>query len=232
MRGSRSGPNLIRLARVAKKLAPLLDRLVFVGGSVTALLLSDPAATPVRPTLDVDAIIEIVSYRDFTLVENHLTKLGFHRNQVELICRWFTDDLIFDLIPTDPSILGFSNRWYQPGLENAQTTRTEGIEIRHITAAYFIATKLEAFHSRGKDDFRMSHDLEDIITVIDGRPELVEEISRSEPDLKHYLGKECRNLLGNSQFRDALPGHLLPDAASQQRISIVLNRIQQIIDAS
>jgi hypothetical protein len=78
----------------------------------------------------------------------------------------------------------------------------------------------------------MSHDLEDIITVIDGRPEFVEEISRSAPDLKRYLARECRNLLASSQFRDALPGHLLPDAASQQRTSIVLNRIQQIIDAS
>jgi hypothetical protein len=62
--------------------------------------------------------------------------------------------------------------------------------------------------------------------------ELVEEISRAEPDLRHYLAGESRNLLASSQFRDALPGHLFPDAASQQRISIVLHRIQQIIDAS
>lgn len=229
---SRSDPNVIRLARTARKLAPLLDRLVFVGGCVTGLLLSDPAVAPARPTLDVDATIEIASYGDFRLLEELLAELGFRRNRAELICRWFAEELIFDLIPTDPSILGFSNRWYRPGLENAQTARIEEIEIRHITAVYFLATKLEAFHSRGKDDYRTSHDLEDIVTVIDGRIELVKEIADSSTDLRQYLRAEFRALLATPEFRDALPGHLLPDAASQQRISIVLKRIQRIIDGS
>jgi hypothetical protein len=100
-----------------------------------------------------------------------------------------------------------------------------------VTAApYFLATKLEAFHGRGNEDFQMSHDLEDIITILDGRPELVEEVSKSSADLRKYLSAEFRALLAISSFRDAIPGHLLPDEASQQRITIVLNRIQQIID--
>ena len=76
----------------------------------------------------------------------------------------------------------------------------------------------------------MSHDLEDIITIVDGRPELVKEIAASPKDLREYLGAEFRSLLATPAFRDALPGHLLPDPASQQRITIVLSRIQQIID--
>ena len=71
-----SNPNLERLADAAKKLAPLLDQLAFVGGCATGLLLTDPAAPPVRPTLDVDAIVEIASYREFTNLETRLRETG------------------------------------------------------------------------------------------------------------------------------------------------------------
>src|SRR5208283_2177257 len=97
---------------------------------------------------------------------------GFHQPHTEgaPVCRWLSGDLIFDLMPTDSSILGFSTRWYHPALKNAQRTRIGVSEIRVITAPYFLATKMEAFHGRGQNDFRMSHDLEDIVTVVDGRP--------------------------------------------------------------
>jgi len=132
-------------------------------------------------------------------------------------------------MPTDSSILGFSNIWYAPALENAQRSRIGETEIRHITAPYFVATKLEAFHGRGKNDFRTSHDLEDIVTVIDGRAELVEEVRVAGRDLQEYLSREFRTLLSNRDFTEALSGHLLPDAASQQRLGLVLKRMQQLV---
>jgi predicted nucleotidyltransferase len=210
-------------------LEPILDQIVFVGGCVTGMLLTDPAAAQVRPTLDVDAIVAIGSYADFTLLENHMRELGFHESHAEgaPICRWISRDLILDLMPTNPSILGFGNRWYQPAFENAQRTRIGDYEIRLITAPYFLATKLEAFHERGRNDFRMSHDLEDIVTVVDGRPEIAQEVRHARADLQKYLSDEFRALLSNRDFLEALPGHLLPDAASQQRIGLVVNRMQQ-----
>lgn len=74
MRNSRSPP---------KKLAPLLDQIVFVGGCVTGLLVTDPAAAPVRPTLDVDAIVAIASYAEFTQLESQLRDLSFHQSRAE-----------------------------------------------------------------------------------------------------------------------------------------------------
>ena len=135
-------------------------------------------------------------------------------------------------MPTHASVLGFTNQWYRPAVENAQLIRLGRHPTRIITAPYFLATKLEAFRGRGKNDHRMSHDLEDVITVVNGRPELAGEVSKSAADLRQYLSAELRSLLANRAFRDALPGHLLPDAASQQRVTIVLDRIQQIIDLS
>ncbi len=222
-----NNPNFEQLLAAAKKLAPLLGQIAFVGGCVTGLLVTDPGAAPIRATLDVDAIVEIGSYAEFTLLEDRLRDLGFLESR-DIVCRWIHEDMILDLMPTDVSILGFTNRWYRPALENAQQIRIEQYEIRAITAPYFIATKLEAFHARGRNDYRMSHDLEDVITVIDGRAEITEEVSDAQMDLRQYLSNQFLDLLASRDFLEALPGHLLPDSASQQRAGIVIERIRQL----
>jgi hypothetical protein len=98
-----------------------------------------------------------------------------------------------------------------------------------VTALYFVATKLEAFHGRGKGDFRVSHGLEDIVTVVDGRAELVEEVKLSPKDLQQYLSAEFQTLSSNRDFIEAPSGHLLPNAASRQRLNLILKRMQQLI---
>jgi len=65
-------PNEALLRLAAERLSPLLDRIAFVGGCATGLLISDPGAAPVRSTLDVDAIIEIASYAEWIVLEDHL----------------------------------------------------------------------------------------------------------------------------------------------------------------
>ncbi|MGD1024080.1 MAG: hypothetical protein ABR880_14940 [Candidatus Sulfotelmatobacter sp.] len=224
-------PNLNQLILAATRLEPLLDWIAFVGGCVTGLLVTDTGAAPVRGTIDVDVIVEAASYAQFTVLEEHLRRLGFHEYRAEgaPICRWAHGDLILDFMPTDPSILGFSNRWYGPALATAQKVLADKYEIRVITAPYFLATKLEAFRGRGKNDFRMSHDLEDIVTVIDGRAELMEEVRHARADVQKYLSDEFGDLLSNRDFLEALPGHLLPDAASQQRLELVRRRMSQLI---
>ena len=231
MNPSPPNSNLAQLVAAASKLKPLLDQIAFVGGCVTGILLSDPAAGPVRPTLDVDAIVAVASYAEFTVLENRLRDLGFRESRTEdaPICRWINGDTILDLMPTDASILGFSNRWYSPALEHAQKTRIGEYEILVVTAPYFLATKLQAFHGRGNNDFRMSHDLEDIVTVVDGRSEIVDEVHLAPADLRTYLSEEFHALLSNRDFLEALPGHLLPDAASQQRLALVMRRMQQLV---
>lgn len=67
--------NLESLAEAARLLQPVIGELVFVGGCVTALLITDKAAADVRPTLDVDAIAEITSYADYTEFSEKLASL-------------------------------------------------------------------------------------------------------------------------------------------------------------
>ena len=97
-------------------------------------------------------------------------------------------------------------------------TLPSGVSIKLITAPAFIAAKLEAFKGRGADDYMASHDLEDVITIIDGRVLLLDEARATPTELRQYLAAEMRLLTGTPDFMDALPGHLPGDAASQAKL--------------
>ncbi len=103
-----------------------------------------------------------------------------------------------------------------------------GINIKVVTPPYFCATKLEAFANRGKGDFQASHDPEDLITVIDGRAELVEEIFLARGDVRSYVSSQIGLFLNNRRFRDTLPGYLLPDEANRSRLGILFDRLTKI----
>ena len=191
------------------------------------------AVAPMHSTDDANAQVAAASYGELLRLEDRLRQLGFREPTEEGAprCRWICGDLTMDVLPTDSRLLGFSNRWYRPALEHVQKTRVGDHEIRFISAPYFLATKLEAFHGRGNNDYRMSHDLEDIVTVLDGRPELIGEVLAAPAGLRRYLGEEFRSLLSTPDFFEALPWHLLPDEASQQRASLLVSRIQRMREA-
>jgi hypothetical protein len=65
-------------------------------------------------------------------------------------------------------------------------------------------------------DFYASHDLEDFISVLDGRNSICDEIADAPLELRGFLSDAASKLLKEPRFREALPGYLLPDSASQQ----------------
>ena len=160
-------------------------------------------------------------------------ELGFSQKiqEDDPICRWYISDAIVDVMPTDENILGFSNRWYLPAIKNSVKIELEpDLEILIVTASYFLGTKLDAFLGRGEGDYLTSHDMEDIINFINGRVEVLEDTKNSEPDLKDFIIKSFQGFLADELFLEALPGHLLPDQASQARRSIILERIKKIAE--
>jgi len=226
-----ANPNLQLLTDAAKLLRPILGELVFVGGCATALLITDKAAADVRPTFDVDAIAEITSYAAYAGFSERLRKLGFQEDAREgaPLCRWRQQTTTLDVMPLDEKILGFSNTWYRPAMDHAEERELEkGLKIRLVAPVYFCASKLEAFAGRGKNDFHASRDLEDLIAVVDGRAELVGEIQAAASDVRSYLAKEIKNLISIREFNDALPGHIPPDAASQERVGMIILRLEEI----
>lgn len=211
------------------ELGDLAAEVVFVGGATTALLLSDPAAPDVRPTIDVDVIVEISSRVMYHVFGERLRGKGFcEASEQGVICRWKKGSLILDVMPTDPKILGFSNRWYVPAAHHARQMDVQGATVWVITPPYFIATKMEAFFGRGKGDFLSSSDIEDVIAVLDGCKEIVDHVRNAEPELRGYLAEQAALLLGRDAEEYIISGNLPPDAASQKRSAIVRERLGRI----
>ena len=219
-------PNIEMLKLAVAQLGDLAVELVFVGGSTTGLFITDEASADVRPTKDVDAIVE-ATYSKYVDFEQRLSKAEFKRDLSEdaPLCRWIKGGNLFDIMPID-GFLGFRNSWYRGAVETAVPYELEpGVSIRVVTPPYFLATKLEAFSGRGNRDFLESRDIEDMIAVVNGREELLDEIKNAPDDVRTFIANYFTDLLSQRAFTDALPGHLNPDSS---RISIVLDRLQQI----
>ena len=226
-----SDPNVAKVELIAKALGPLRERLVLVGGCAAGLLFTDPAAAPARVTFDVDLLAEVVALSGYHQLEKEFSRLGFKRDMSAdaPICRWRLGELEVDLMPTESSILGFSNRWYPLAVETAQSlTLPSGITIRLISAPAFMATKFVAFADRGNSDFLASHDLEDVINLIDGRPELIDEVAQSPTELRSYLAAQCGTLLDTQAFHDGLQGLIVPDALHGAQVAKVTQRLTQL----
>jgi len=125
--------NLDRLIATAALLRPMLGELVFVGGAVTSLLVTDEGAGRPPTTLDVDAIVEISSYAEYTAFGERLRALGFSEDTSEdaPLCRWVHSGTIRDVMPLDEKVLGFSSRWYPAAMEASTTHQLlRNLEIR------------------------------------------------------------------------------------------------------
>lgn len=230
---SQAETNIELLVHVAKRLGSLSDNMVFTGGCVVGLLITDEAAPSVRPTDDVDVIVELVSRQEYYQLEEKLRELGFVQKPHEngLLCRWDIDGVKVDIMPTREEITGLSSPWFLEAWNTASTvTLAESVTIRVITAPCFLATKLSAMFDRAKDDYFASPDLEDIVAVIDGRETLLEEIEKEPDELKKYLADSFSSLIDKERFMDALPGHLPHDKASKARLPSLIAKIEQIAD--
>jgi predicted nucleotidyltransferase len=218
------------LARVVDGLGDRSDEFVFVGGAVVGILVTDPTAPPPRPTVDVDVTIDIATHLQLDDLRSDLRANGFKEDPSGPICRWRLDDIVVDVMPAnEPNPLGFTNRWYASALTSAQTFEVlPGRRLRVISAPHFLATKLEAFDGRGDGDFVASHDLEDVIAVIDGRPTIVSEFEASFDGAAAFVRTRVSELMKDEEFRDAILGHLPGDGASQRRAPIILERLRKI----
>jgi predicted nucleotidyltransferase len=224
-------PNVAKVELIARALGELREQVVFVGGCSVGLLLTDPAAVPPRVTYDVDLIAEVTPLSAYHRLEEEFSVLGFRRDMSAdaPICRWRYERLEVDLMPTDPGVLGFSNRWYPQAVASAERVQLpSGMEIRLISAPAFMATKFEAFADRGQNDLLASHDAEDIINLIDGRPELASEVGAAPEDMRFYLAQRCGEWLALPGFEDKLVGMLMPDESLAARVETVLHRLNQL----
>lgn len=207
----------------------LLSQVVFVGGCTTGLLVTDSfTKEQVRFTDDVDLIVNVIGYTQWSDLQQKLRLKGFSDDMSDpVICRMLLGDLKVDFMPVDERTLGFSNRWYKDAVNTASVfDLTEGIAINLVSPEYFIATKLEAYLGRGKNDALSSHDIEDLLNIFDGRPEIVGEILLSPAELQQYISQQLDILLSDNNFEYAIQSLTNGD---QSRESLIFERIKAVV---
>ncbi len=222
--------NIDMLQIVAIGLEEIKNDLVFVGGAVAELYASDPASSDIRPTTDIDCLIELYSRTDYSRLEERLRAKGFV-NDTSIgapICRWIYKNIKVDVMPTDEKILGFSNRWYLEGIENKiGKALPNGTEIFIFPPQYFLGTKFEAHKNRGGNDLRQSHDFEDLVYILDNCKDLLNDITKSNDGIREYLKNECQNLLKNIAVTEGIES-ALPYGSGDERANIIEDLIQNI----
>lgn len=203
--------NLTRIKAVSEVLDGLKQEYVFVGGATVSLYATDPElAEEVRPTDDVDVIVELASYGGYAEIDEKLRALGF-ANDVEsgVICRYRLQGIVVDVMPTEPKVIGFSNIWYPDGFANAVTKALDDeTSVRIFSMPYFVASKWEAFKGRGKGDYRTSKDFEDLVYVWENADDFAEQIIAAPADVKDYLKNELSTIMNSDDFSEGLYAHL------------------------
>ncbi len=227
--------NITRIKAVYNALGTLGNQVVFVGGATLSLYAQ--RAAEIRPTEDVDILIELWAYAEYAAVEQRLRDIGFVNDQEScVICRYqykggMEGVITVDVMATGEDVLGFTNKWYPDGFKYAIDYAIDPRHtVRILSAPYFLATKLEAFKSPDRADNNngtMSSDFEDIIFLLEYRESIWEEMNTCETSLREYLQAEFKQHMKNPLFEewvDAHAGYSYPPATY-----MVLNRLKQFL---
>lgn len=221
--------NIAVVAEVAQALKEIKQDMVFVGGAVVSLYTDDPAADEIRPTQDIDMTLNIVNLSHWEKVQARLGALGFHPDPFgHTICSYKYKDIPVDIMAAEDGPLGPANRWYKIGFENLWTAKAKDQEIFILSAPCYLATKFEAFNDRGTD-CRTSHDMEDIIYVLDNRINIVEEITKDDTRIAQFIKEQLQNLINKGLMQEVLMAHIHP-LMIEERLPIVEDKITQILN--
>jgi hypothetical protein len=223
--------NISVVAEVAEALQDIKEHMVFVGGAVVSLYTDDPAADEIRPTQDIDLTLNILSLSHWQEVQEKLGTLGFHPDPFgHAICSYKYKDIPVDIMATEDGPLGPANRWHKIGFENLWTAKAKDQEIKILSATCYLATKFEAFNDRGSD-YRTSHDMEDIVYVLDNRIGIVEEIAKEDPRIANFIKEQLQTINSKGMMQEVLIAHIHP-LMLEERLPFVEEKITQILKHS
>jgi hypothetical protein len=175
---------------VAAAIADLTLDVTFTGGTTIPLYLDAIAALEVRPTDDVDCVVEVTTQAGYYRLAAQLRELGLEEDTTPgaPLCRWLCRGIKLDMMPIDEKVLGFGNQWYLPGVAGAISYRLpSGRLIRIFSLPYVIAAKIVAFGSRGRGQHYFSKDFEDLVALFNGAPNFLAEIATADAEVRSYI---------------------------------------------
>ncbi|MCS6208396.1 hypothetical protein [Shewanella baltica] len=209
----------------------LLEQVAFVGGATVSLHLDDAQPIDISSTKDVDFIVSVSSYYGYQVLTEQLRSRGFkpsipEKGEEAPMCRFECEGILVDVMPDKEDILGFSNPWFQVGLQESVTyTLPDGLTIKIAQAKHLLATKLVAFATRGRD-MLSSKDAEDIVVLVNGRDALLDEVKESPIELRQFVQEAMSKFIANSDFdyllRNALNGE------EEERFEMIEERFNEL----
>jgi hypothetical protein len=222
------------LESAAAALGDLRKRVVFLGGATIVLWMTDPAARAPRVTYDVDVVAEVVTLASYEAFQADLREIGFKEDvDSGVICRWLHKEtgLILDAVPAEPRLAGFGGRWLGSAVDAAvERELPSGTRIRVVPPAHLVATKLEAFAGRGKDDCLASRDFEDVVLLVDSREELRTELEGAPDELRAYVKAELARIMQLPSFDYGVEGALTGPGARDRTQSVTIPRLRRLVE--
>lgn len=223
--------SVARIVSIAKTLGPLASDVVFIGGAVAPLLHTELILPRPRPTKDVDGVIATHNYGDSDQLHRTLRERGFAHvvDQRGHAHRWRSPDgILFDLVPAGTHLGGSGNEWDWLALRNAVSATVDGTTFRHVSAAAFIAMKVEAFQDRGHQDLRSSHDIEDVIALIASRPSITTDVAAAPAAIAAKISNFASALVNAEVAEEVLAAHLNNADDPEHVVQMVLERLVKI----
>lgn len=220
--------NLAVVAEVASALKELKKEVVFVGGAVVSVYTDDPAADEIRPTKDVDLTINVLNLSEWEILQERLNQLGFYPDPFgQSICSYKFNDIPVDIMSLENGPFGKSNSWYKIGYNNLSTVKANNEEINVFSAPCYLAIKFETFMNRGSD-YRTSHDIEDIVYILDNRVGIVDEIANDDIRIRHFIIQQLQQIISKGLMMEILVAHIHPIMIAE-RLPIIEEKIGLIL---
>ena len=221
--------NLKVVEKVALALGELNEDVVYVGGAVISLYVTDEGAEQARPTKDIDISVQVSTYSQMDILREKLAAKKIYPAPTETVLyRYSYEDILIDFIPYEDTPLGPTNPWLKPGFKKAYPVKIGSVEIRILPVSLFLASKWEAFKSRGSDP-RMSHDFEDIIYIIDNNLNLVDDVIMAEKDVQLFLKEMSKKIVSHSSRNEIIECHINPFTMEERR-NLVIDKLERILE--
>lgn len=214
--------NLGIIKKIATALGDLNERVVYVGGAVVSLYADDPAADDVRPTKDLDISLEISSASELEKLREQLTAKGFvQKTDSKVICRFWYEEVMVDVMATEEIGWAPANEWFAPGFQYLVEHEVEGTTIKLLSLPFFLASKFAAYNNRGKNDARTSKDFEDIVYLLNNNINLGEEILAAPQGVREYLKSELLKITDDANLQEAIRAHLYYETQEERYLMII-----------
>jgi len=222
--------NLEVIRKIAVALGAMNEQVVYVGGATVSLYINDPAADDVRPTKDLDISLAIASLGELEVIRKQLIRKGFKQSpEDDIICRFRYEDIKVDVMSTKAVGWAPANPWFASGFAQKEIIEIEDQKIQILPLPYFLASKFSAFNDRGAIDPRTSHDLEDIVYVLDNRMDIVEKLAKVPDDVRSYLADQLQRILDDRVMQEAILGNLFYETR-EERYQRIIKCIKQIVN--